>query len=148
MKRCVFKKKLTTPLKKTVFKRKPVIKKKRIRLPSIGSMQKKCDSLLTPIVKKMFPRCMLCGMETQVAHHFVHKSKASALRYEIDNLINLCNKCHCALHHSESFYSAKIIQKKGIEWFSMLEKQKYNTQKIDRKYYETQFNRLKSIYEI
>lgn len=60
-------------LKKTPFKsaktfglkpKKPKAKKKREKLPTVKTMRKKCDNLLTPIVKKMYPYCLLTGMPT------------------------------------------------------------------------------------
>lgn len=86
--------------------------------------QKKCDDLLSPIIIKFNPKCLLCGRKTQVAHHHVHKSKSLILRYNLDNLINLCHGCHFKLHHNESYWASVIVQKKGMKWFKKLDKQK------------------------
>src|SRR5690606_34224726 len=98
------------PLKRTAFKRKPKkkVRKKREKLPSIKTTRNKADALLTPIVKKLYPKCLLCNEPTQVAHHHVHKSASTRLRYELDNLINLCHPCHHRLHHNESFWASRI----------------------------------------
>ena len=109
-----------------------------------SKLQAKCDKLLTPIVKAENPVCLLngakendnCTYYTQVAHHHVHKSKASALRYNFDNLIPLCNHCHLMLHHNESFWASKIVEIKGIKWFQKLEKEKFKLIKTDKQYYE------------
>lgn len=119
----------------------------RKKLPKVSSIRKKCDDLLTPIIKSMFPRCMLCNEETQVAHHFVHKSKSTRLRYEIDNLINLCHKCHQRLHNNESYEAGRIINIKGIEWFKDIERKKNEIVKADVHYYISNFNRLNQFYE-
>ena len=89
--------------------------------------QKKCDKLLTPIIVKLFPRCLLCGNLTQVAHHFVHKSKSLTLRYDFRNLIPLCNSCHFKLHYNESYWAGIIIKIKGLRWFGYLQRKKQNT---------------------
>jgi hypothetical protein len=94
---------------------KPKIKKRT---------QKQCDALLTPLIKLLNPYCMLCGQSTQVAHHHVHKSKSLVLRYNIDNLIPLCNGCHFKLHLNESYWASKIVETRGIEWFQYLDKEK------------------------
>jgi len=89
-----------------------------------------CDKLLTPIVKMMHPVCLLngyaenCTYHTEVAHHHIHKSKSLKLRYNFDNLINLCHHCHIMLHHNESYWASKIVKIKGIKWFDKLEKEK------------------------
>lgn len=102
----------------------------------------RCDALLTPLVMKLHPFCLLCGSRTQVAHHFIHKSKSSRLRYEITNLIPLCGSCHLRLHCNEGFESARIIEKKGLEWFKKLEKMKNEIVKTDNKFYEDNYNYL------
>ncbi len=118
------------------------------KLPKLSTVKKKADDLLTPIVKKENPLCLLnspgCTKLTQVAHHHVHKSKSTALRYVMENLIPLCGHCHVVLHHNESFWASKIIQKKGIEWFNRLELIKNRTTvKADVHYFIGHYERLK-----
>lgn len=113
-----------------------------MKKPSVKTIRNKCDALLTPIVKKLHPRCLLCGAETQVAHHHIHKSKSSALRYELDNLINLCHHCHCALHNNESYYASVIVKLKGLKWFSKLERIKNSIVKTDLGWYLAHYDRL------
>lgn len=101
------------------MKRTPLKKKSKVKT---STLQKKCDALLSLIVIKLHPKCLLCGRDTEVAHHHVHKSKSNALRYNFDNLINLCASCHNALHHNESYYASKIVKIKGLVWFNELER--------------------------
>ena len=112
----------------------------------IKTWRNKCDALLTPIMKKLFPRCLLgidgCARVTQVAHHHVHKSKSTRLRYEIINLIPLCNHCHVVLHHDESFWGAKVAQIRGAEWFGEIERMKHETVKADVYYFKENYERL------
>ncbi len=118
---------------------------RKAKLPSIKTVRNKCDALLTPIVKSLYPHCLLCGFETQVAHHHVHKSSSNRLRYEILNLINLCNKCHCALHNNESYYASKIILIKGTKWFEEIERLKRETVKADVHWYLENYTRLSNL---
>jgi len=118
------------------------------KLPKVSTVRNKADALLTPLIKGMNPHCLLCGRATEVAHHFVHKSKSTRLRYELKNLINLCNSCHFALHQNEGFYSAKIIQINGLEWFNALERIKNEVIKADVHYFIAQYERLKSLSPI
>lgn len=110
-------------------------------------VQKQCDDLLTPIIKTMYPLCFLCGNITEVAHHHIHKSKSTALRYVIENLIPLCNKCHCKLHHNEGYWASKIVYMKGVKWFEGLELIKNRVMvKADVIWYSAQLGRLRSIF--
>jgi 5-methylcytosine-specific restriction endonuclease McrA len=112
-----------------------------------SKLQSKCDKLLTPIVKKLNPKCLLCGSPTEVAHHHIHKSKSSILRYDLDNLINLCHRCHQALHHNESYYASRIIQIKGLEWFEKLEKKKNQINRVNKGWYLENLKRLENELE-
>lgn len=150
MKRSGFKPRKTplrsrTPIKRTKGTKKSTTGRtgphKRRKTP-LPTLRRKCDALLTPIIKKQHPYCLLCGKETQVAHHHVHKSKSSALRYYIPNLVNLCNHCHIVLHRNESYWASKVVQLRGLEWFEDLEKRKQEVVKTDRGWYEGHFERL------
>lgn len=117
------------------------------KLPSVKTVRNKCDALLTPIIKALFPKCLLCGAPTQVAHHHVHKSKSNRLRYQIDNLVPLCNHCHVVLHQNESYWASKIIEIRGLEWFKKLDKLKDEYIKVDVHWYISNLARLISFYE-
>jgi 5-methylcytosine-specific restriction endonuclease McrA len=134
MKRSGFKKKKTKPMKRTKLK----------KVSSLGTLRNKCDKLLSPLIVKIYGKCELCGKPAQVAHHFVHKSKSNKLRYEIINLIPLCNSCHFALHQNESEYAARIVKIRGLLWFDTLEILKRETIKVNRKHYEEVYKELTS----
>lgn len=120
-------------------------KQKRAILPTTKKLQKECDKLLTPIIKKIFPSCLLCNNPTEVAHHHCHKSKSLLLRYDLNNLINLCNSCHCRLHNNESYEASRIIRIKGVKWFDYIEKQKNKTIVANREWYQKQLSTLQLI---
>ena len=82
--------------------------------------QKMCDDLLTPIVKGLFPQCLLCGKPTQVAHHHFKKERSLTLRYNFKNLIPLCNGCHFQMKFDEGILSCRIMLIKGRSWFVKL----------------------------
>lgn len=135
-------------------KPKKVAKKKtkRKKLPAISTMRNKCDKLLTPIIKILYPYCLLqgsqnCAHVTQVAHHHVHKSQSNRLRYEIPNLIPLCNACHMMLHANESYWASKIVQIRGLAWFEELERMKNELVKTDIHWYIDNHTRLRNILD-
>lgn len=126
---------------KTLTKRKKP--KKREKLPAIKTMRNKCDKLLTPIIKEMYPSCVLTGEPTEVAHHHVKKSKSTALRYYLPNLVPLTHKAHMRLHNDETFWSSKLVEIYGVEWFQDLEKKKNEIVKADVHFYIENYNRLR-----
>ena len=149
-------KRKTASLKRVGFKRPKLRKEpvnarrvaKQAKKPTLKTLRNKCDKFLTPIIISMYPNCLLCPFtervcsKTQVAHHHVHKSKSSRLRYYIPNLIPLCHQCHLMLHNNESFWASKIVEIKGIEWFQGLEKKKNEIVKVDRFFYERHLKEL------
>ena len=134
---------------RTAFKRKPTVKKpkKRTTLPTVKKVRGRCDALLTPIIKEMYPTCLLTGGPTEVAHHHVKKSKSNALRYYIPNLIPLTHAAHQALHHNEGYWCSKIVQIKGIEWWEDIEREKRRDMKCDVHYYLAEEKRLKALLD-
>jgi 5-methylcytosine-specific restriction endonuclease McrA len=109
------------------------------------AMQKtrdEADHLLTPLIQRMYPFCLLCLKPTQVAHHHIKKSESSRLRYEIDNLIPLCHVCHFNLHNHETIYSGKIIDKLGINWHNELISLKDEYVKVNIDFYKNAIIKL------
>jgi hypothetical protein len=107
--------------------------------------KEQCDKLLTPTIIKLFPRCILCNMPTQVAHHHCHKSKSLALRHDLKNLINLCHSCHLKLHWNESYWGSKVATIKGKAWFNYIERQKQITVRYPD--YDKIYERLQKIID-
>ena len=149
LKRTGFQNKPRKPLKRTPLKRvspnKVKIPKVRTKLPTVKSMRNKCDALLTPIIKLMYPKCIFTGEPTQVAHHAIKKSTSSSLRYYLPNLIPLTNQSHLRLHSDEILWTGKLIQVKGLEWWEdLLEKKEVYT-KCDVHHYIAEYDRLSNI---
>ncbi len=120
---------------------------KRDKLPPLKTMRNKCDGLLTPIIRKMYPHCLLSGAPTEVAHHHIKKSESSALRYYIPNLIPLTHKAHQALHAHETVYSSRIVAIKGLDWWHDIEREKRRDVKVDVHWFIENYQRLKAIYD-
>jgi len=143
--------------KREDYEYKPVAPRQRphkprgaTKLPKATTVRNKADNLLTPIVRAQNPYCLLMGSQncakvTQVAHHHVHKSKSSRLRYDLENLIPLCGACHVMLHNDESFWGAKVAQIKGDAWFRYIEKAKHELVKTDVHFYIEAHTRLQKI---
>lgn len=115
-------------------------------------LQEKCDSFLTPIIKKKKPFCESCGQPTQVAHHWIEKSRSNFLRYDFDNLIALCNSCHVKIHNrfGSSISGAydvadTIIKKRGKKWKKDMDILGKKLIKINKKYYEDKLEELKKL---
>lgn len=117
------------------------------KLPKLSTIRTKADNLLTPIIILLLPRCLLCGHDTEVAHHHVHKSKSTRLRYDFDNLIPLCGSCHFKLHQNESYWASKIVEIKGVEWFIKLARTGQEIVKADVHYFIKHHEELLSYYE-
>lgn len=119
---------------------------KKKKLPSLKTLSNKCDDLLTPIIKLMYPRCILCGNKTQVAHHHYHSSKSLRLRYYLPNLIPLCNGCHFKLHQNESYWACQILVLNGLNWFLGIDAVKDEKVVPNRQYFIGNYSRLLDTY--
>lgn len=95
----------------------------------ITKLQNKADKLLTPGIKKLNPKCEVCNQPTEVAHHWIEKSRSLNLRYDKRNLIPLCHSCHAKIHNRFGNsvvgglnVAEKIIQKRGKRWRNQMDK--------------------------
>jgi hypothetical protein len=125
---------------------------KRAKLPALSTLRNKTDALLTPLCKKNHPNCESCGQPTQVGHHWIEKSRSSFLRYDMRNLIALCNSCHAKIHNrfGNSVVGGLdvaeiIINKRGRAWKELMDAEHKIYQKVDRDYYTQNYTHLYSL---
>lgn len=122
---------------------------------TVPELKKECDKILTPITKLIYPKCEAgCGSNTQVGHHWVEKSRSANLRYNIDNLVGLCNFCHGKIHN---LYRNNVIQgvdlanhiinKRGIEWHEEMKALQSIEIKPNKAFYESEWERLQLIHK-
>lgn len=116
-------------------------KKKRLR--------NKADRLYQEIGKKRYSDCLICGSEYSCLHHYHPKSTCSALRYNLENGIPVCYKCHCRIHSSDDPTPNEIILKrKGEAWKKRLQKIKKEVEvKTTLTYYQGEIEKLKKELE-
>lgn len=110
-----------------------------------AKLQRKADKLYQEIGRKLNNKCLICSGEYSCLHHYFPKSTCSALRYNLDNGIPICSKCHCRIHSSDDpTINNRIRDIKGEEWLRELEDIKKNTfVKTNIKYYEAIINELR-----
>lgn len=115
-----------------------------------SQLQHKADKLLQELIRKLFPKCEVCGQPTQVGHHIVEKSRSSILRYELKNIAHLCNPCHLKIHNIfgnsvlGSYHPLKVIIKNhgGEKWLEKLEKEGKKLVKTNAEWYNYHLERL------
>ena len=114
------------------------IKKKRKKIDSYTAKKRKlrdeCDDLWKQIILKRYDYvCELCGEDWRLtAHHYYFKGSVSHLRYELDNGICLCGKCHASLHwkgNDQKLVEDKIVKLRGTKWINRLKKKRANKPK-------------------
>ena len=109
---------------------------------SVKRLQKRADTLLQEINRILNKVCDYCGKECTVGHHYFPKSVSSVLRYDIKNIIPLCNGCHFAHHNGDPRIHANVIDKRGLFWHNALEKKKETYTKVNKDYYEKMILKL------
>lgn len=88
----------------------------------IKRLKKKLDRLIQEKYVAENPYCIVCSQPTSEMHHFIQKSLSMNLRWDDDNLVPVCKRCH-TLHHKsgDPRIHQIILKKKGHEWADMLE---------------------------
>ena len=119
---------------------------RRTKKENVKKLRKEADKLWKEIVLRNYQgKCFVCGSSFQVdAHHFVPRRVSLNLRYDPENGIALCRKCHTALHwKSNPFIPVIIAFKKGKDWLKYLEEQKDKKVNPTKEWYKKQIERLK-----
>jgi len=85
-------------------------------------LRKKADRLW--YLKYLKDACEVCGAKGILqGHHFYYKGSYGYLRYDKDNHITLCKKCHFILHHQDPKKIENIIiEVRGKKWYNRLTK--------------------------
>ncbi len=121
-------------------------KKSKSRIPSSRKrLRNKADTLLQARLKDIYIRCLLCGGGPVVGHHFINKANSLALRYDWNNLVPLCQRCHLLIHTQPAIPTAKIAQIKGAKWLAYLEKIKRVLIKDNLKFYENAIKKYENL---
>ena len=115
-------------------------------------LQKEADKLLQLVNKHLHKKCEACGSENQVGHHWIEKSRSSFLRYDLRNIIPLCNSCHSKIHNifgnsvvGGLNIAEKIISIRGKKWKIEMERLQTEYVKTDVFYYEKNIEKLNKI---
>jgi 5-methylcytosine-specific restriction endonuclease McrA len=138
MKRTGFKKRIGKPMKRTKLA-------KRAKSHTAGWWQSKADDLMQDINRATGGSCESCGGKNEVLHHFITKALSSYLRYKWENGIKLCKSCHFRLHFQEDAeINAKIIAKRGQDWYNWIQEHRRLPQQTGVKYYKEIYNDFKT----
>jgi 5-methylcytosine-specific restriction endonuclease McrA len=125
---------------------KKIEKPKKDKKKTIAYWQKKADKKLQEIARDVYADkgCMICGGEYSCVHHYIPKSRSTALRYDWDNLIPICARCHQTHHCGDATVHARVDLLKGEEWLeNLLAKQKQGIGiKANWQWYKNKFESL------
>lgn len=94
----------------------------------------KADRNLQDTWRKENPngKCQVCGQKAYALHHFVPKSQSAILRYDRKNCVPICKSCHTKHHlRGDPMIHGTIIKKRGVKWFSYLERKRRETVLLD-----------------
>lgn len=105
-------------------------------MKAISYYRNKADKSLQEWGRLKYTKCEICGKPISCLHHYFPKSVSSALRYEIDNLIPICQGCHFSHHNGNPMIHNTVNEKRGKDWIKKLEKKKYNITKPSIGYYK------------
>jgi len=109
-------------------------------------LRKQADKLW--FMKYLEECCEVCGSIFGLqGHHYFFKGSYGHLRYNKDNHITLCKKCHFVLHHQDAKkIEQQIIEKRGQDWIDWLEERAKNRPEgsyLTLKYYQDIIEQLK-----
>jgi len=106
-------------------------------------LRDKSDRAMQEYIRANNNGCFVCGQPISCGHHYFPKSTASSLRYDLDNIIPLCQGCHFRHHNGDPRIHATVLEIKGIDWHKELLRKKNILVKPGIKYYEEIINKFK-----
>jgi len=116
-------------------------KKKRLR--------SKCDRAWFEKLIKQNPLCEICFDKAVQVHHYYPKGLYGHLRYDLDNGISLCMKCHFFHHHrGDPSIMEAVLKSRGKRWLNRLSKKAKNRPQgsyLTISWYEQKLKELKSL---
>lgn len=116
----------------------PVLKMKT----PIAKLRKQCDDLYQKIGRLLYSYCLVCGGQMSCLHHYHPKSTSSALRYDFDNGVPICQGCHFRLHNGDPLIPEKILAVKGPDWAAKLAEKRKEKITTTIGYYRTKKEEL------
>jgi 5-methylcytosine-specific restriction endonuclease McrA len=109
-------------------------------------LRKKADRLWGKICLEGGKKCEYCGQPAQDPHHFIPKSLSSVLRYDLQNCIPLCRRCHWLWHNrADGSIYAKIVLGRGEKWANHINRKRNKIVKTDVKFYEDAIKKLEKV---
>lgn len=84
----------------------------------------KADKLLQEIGRNTFDNCLVCGGEYSCLHHYHPKSQSTTLRYDMENCIPVCVRCHFRHHNGDPIVHQTVLKIKGQDWGDKLNEKK------------------------
>ena len=111
-------------------------------------LKNKADRIMQEIGRETYTKCFVCDAPYSCLHHFIPKSRSAYLRYDWENLIPICNKCHCNHHKGDPMVHAIIQEKKGNGWIDELKLKQRKKIKDTVAYWENKITILKSITKV
>ena len=106
------------------------------RAIEIKRLRSQADALLQEIARLEHSVCEVCGRPVAAGHHFFPKGSAAELRYDLQNIVGLCNGCHVQHHRvGNPEIHAKVIRDRGEEWYDDLYSRKAFRRNRNRDYY-------------
>ena len=86
------------------------------------SQKRKLDKLWSEVVKKLAGnKCEVCGRTRSLNSHHLFSRRFMSTRYEVENGICTCVRCHFWFHQKPLPAAEWIISRRGQDWYNRLE---------------------------
>jgi 5-methylcytosine-specific restriction endonuclease McrA len=102
----------------------------------ISYYRNKADKAMQEWGRMNYKKCLVCPKKMSCLHHYYPKSTSSALRYDQENLIPICQGCHMQHHNGNPAIHNKVNEIKGDKWLKDLQRKKEKIVKVNKLFYE------------
>lgn len=96
------------------------MKDKKSKKPTVKTLLKHCDELWSLCVRTRRKTCCMCGSEYRTSAHHIRSRTNAATRYDLENGLTLCWKCHSLQKFSPEKFQDRVIEVIGAEEYERL----------------------------
>lgn len=130
-------------------KKKIVSKVKKKREITVRKLIKQCDTIFSLVVRKRDKRCQRCGNELTLQNSHTISRTNYFLRWDEQNCIALCYKCHIYFWHKSPLEAAKWFMETFPDRYAYLMSNKEKiAQRVRQDYVELLYNLRKRLREL
>jgi hypothetical protein len=108
--------------------------KKKVKKVSKSKIDEQCLTLWSLCVRAKNKTCRICGSDYRLQAHHIRSRTNQATRFDLENGLSLCSKCHILQKFSPERFQDKIIEAIGEKEYKRLKRKSLTVMQYKRNF--------------